>query len=54
MGPAFDARATAAFGEEIAIEGIVGIGKEHPPAAIATLGDMMGKPRNDDARQPCH
>jgi hypothetical protein len=44
----------AAFGQKIAVERIIGGFKENRLAAIAALGDVMGKPRSNDAAEPHH
>ncbi len=53
-GPAGDAGGFQAFSEEIAVEGIVGIGEEGALPAIATLGDMVRQAGDDDTGKAGH
>ena len=53
-GPDFDAGVAARGGEQIATERVIGVGEEHPRAAVAALGDVMRQTGNDDARKPSH
>ncbi len=47
--PALDPGLGAALGQKVAVEREVGRLDEHPPAAVAALGDVVGKARNDNA-----
>ena len=53
-GPDLHRGLATAFGQKIAVERIIGGFKENRLAAIAALGDVMGKSRSNDAAEPCH
>jgi len=42
------------FGEQVAIQGIVGVGEEGPRATVAALGDMVRMTGDDDAGETGH
>jgi hypothetical protein len=44
----------AIFGEQVAIQCIVGIAEESPRTAVAALGDMMRVTGNDDTSETGH
>jgi hypothetical protein len=49
IGPARDAIRSAALGKQIAIKRIITLLDKNRLSPIATLRDMMRRPRNDDA-----
>ena len=53
-GPHLDLGSVAIFGEQVAIQCIVGIAEEGARAAIATLGDMVRVAGNDDTGEAGH
>jgi hypothetical protein len=54
IGPNRDAEAPAGLGEPVAVERIVVFALENPLAAIAALGDVVGRSGNDDAGDASH
>ena len=53
-GPHLDLGGAAIFGEQVAIQCIVGIAEEGPRTAVAALGDMMRVTGNDDTSETGH
>ncbi len=52
--PNLDAGGPAMLAEQVAIEGVVGVGEERARAAIAALGDVMRQAGDDDAGEAGH
>ena len=52
--PHLDPGGAAIFGEQVAIECIIGIGEEGACAAVAALGDMVRVTGNDDTGEAGH
>jgi len=53
-GPHLDLGSVAIFGEQVAIQCIVGIAEESPRTAIATLGDVVRVTGDDDTGEAGH
>jgi hypothetical protein len=54
IGPSRNPRLQCLLSEKIEIDFVVAVFKEDGLAPVATLGNMMWKPRNHDASQPRH
>ena len=54
IGPDRDSCLQGLLGKQVEIDFVVAIFKEDGLAAVAALGDMVGKPWNHDTRQTCH